>query len=106
MRMRKRLGASLGLVIAAYFAAATAFHQHELPRPVHEHAGFCSQESASAPLESCAICKATSSAARLEARVPLPGELAPVTERCAVIAPPRVSATVSFPADPRAPPSV
>jgi hypothetical protein len=53
----QRLKASAALLLTAFFAVAGSFHQHPLPKPAHDHTGFCSAVSVAISLESCALCK-------------------------------------------------
>jgi hypothetical protein len=101
----RRLKASSALLLTAFFAVAGSFHQHALPKPTHDHAGFCSAAT-SIGLESCAICKVAQTAVHLAAQT-----IAPVTidsASCLAIAarcaPP--NAGRSLLRNPRAPPAV
>jgi len=63
-----RTRASAALLLTAYFAVAGSFHHHAIPRPAHDHAGFCSAASTGIALESCALCKAVHAPFHLAAR--------------------------------------
>jgi hypothetical protein len=70
----RRFKASAALVLTAFFAVAGSFHRHDLPKPTHDHAGFCSAATAGIGLESCAICKIAHTTVHLAA-----GAVAPIT---------------------------
>ena len=104
--MRRRINGFAGLLLTAFFAAMGGFHHHELPRPSHEHAGFCSQASVSISIESCAICQASHSAARLAVLPVAPDALGRTAQRVTTSAPATRSVVASLLSDPRAPPAV
>src|SRR5258706_326632 len=102
----RRLKASAALLLTAFFAAAGSFHHHALPKPTHDHAGFCSAATAGIALESCALCKVAHTTVDLAAQ-----EVAPHTLKTAS----RVAATANGSSadagrlllcDSRAPPTV
>jgi hypothetical protein len=102
----RRFKASAALLLTAFFAVAGSFHHHPLPKPAHDHAGFCSAAAAGIALESCALCKVAHTTIDLAAR-----EIAPYRLDSAS---PLAVATVYAPAnagllllcDSRAPPAV
>jgi hypothetical protein len=61
----RRLRAAAALLLTTFFAVAGSFHHHPIPRPVHDHAGFCSAASNGVSFESCALCKVAKTAAHL-----------------------------------------
>jgi len=103
--MRRRLTGFAGLLLTAFFAAMGGFHHHELPKPTHEHAGFCSQTSIGISIESCALCRASHTAARLAAIPATTGELNRTSYRVFAVVPAPRSIGRSLLSDPRAPPA-
>jgi hypothetical protein len=102
----QRFKASAALLLTAFFAVAGSFHRHDLPKPSHDHAGFCSAATAGIALESCALCKVAHTTVHVAARTfaprPIdPGSRIPTAATCA--APSAGSALLS---EPRAPPTV
>jgi hypothetical protein len=102
----RRFKASAALLLTAFFAVAGSFHRHDLPKPTHDHAGFCSAATAGIALESCALCKVAHTTVHVAARTFAPhttdtGSLLATAPSCA--APSSRSALLS---DPRAPPTV
>ena len=102
--MRKRFTGFAGLLLTAFFAVAGGFHHHELPKPAHSHPGFCSQSSASAPAESCAICQASHTSARLAVLLAAPADLGRTAQRIIAVAPAARTLVIGLLGDPRAPP--
>jgi hypothetical protein len=102
----RQLKASAALLLTAFFAVAGSFHHHPLPKPTHDHAGFCSAATVAVSLESCALCRAANTSVHLAA-----GALAPFTMDKAsrlVVAASHAPATAgsSLLCDSRAPPAV
>jgi len=102
----RRFKASAALLLTAFFAAAGSFHHHVLPKPTHDHAGFCSAATVSLALESCALCRVAHTSVRLAAQaiVPFTVDSASYHTVAATCAP--ASAGTSLLHDPRAPPAV
>jgi hypothetical protein len=103
--MMHRFKASAALVLTAFFAVAGSFHHHPIPKPTHDHAGFCSATSVGIALESCALCKVAHTPVQLAARATAAVSLDPMLRpgEAATCAP---SAGRSLLCDPRAPPAV
>jgi hypothetical protein len=101
----QRLKAFSALVLTAFFAVAGSFHHHPIPKPTHDHLGFCSASSVGIALESCALCKVAHTPAQLAAHPIANVTLDSAFHRrdAATCAP---SAGRSLLCDPRAPPAV
>jgi hypothetical protein len=103
--MMHRFKASAALLLTAFFAVAGSFHHHPIPKPTHDHAGFCSASSVGIALESCALCRVAHTPVQLAARaIPAIALDSPFClSETATRAP---SAGRSLLSDPRAPPAV
>ena len=102
----QRVKASAALLLTAFFAIAGSFHHHPLPKPTHDHAGFCSAASVAVSLESCALCRVAHTSVHLTAA----GAASFTTDTASrlVVAETRIPATAgrSLLCDSRAPPIV
>jgi len=102
--MRRLQGLS-ALLLTAFFGVAGSFHQHDLPKPSHDHAGFCSVAAAIEP-ESCAVCKVTHTVVHLVAKATTNHSIDGAS-RFAVAAPcAPPNAGSSLLCEPRAPPAL
>ena len=102
----RRLKASAALLLTAFFAAAGSFHQHALPKPAHDHAGFCSAATTSIALESCALCKVAHTTVDLAAQEVAPHTLETASRFAATAIGSPADAGRSLLCDSRAPPTV
>jgi hypothetical protein len=104
--MSRRFRASAGLFLTAFFAAASSFHHHPLPKPATEHTGFRSASSVAGALELCAVCSVAHTSAHL-ATDAVRGFAIDTTSQLVVVATyVPSSAGGSLLRDPRAPPAV
>jgi hypothetical protein len=102
----RRLKASAALLLTAFFAAAGSFHHHALPKPTHDHAGFCSAATAGIALETCALCKVAHTTVDLAAREIAPYRLDTASRLAVTAICSPANAGSSLLCDSRAPPTV
>ncbi len=101
----QRLKALAALALTAFFAVAGSFHHHPIPKPSHDHAGFCSAASNGIAFESCVLCKAAHTAVHLAA-VGTAAATLDASARCVESRPAAAAAGRSLLRDSRAPPAV